>query len=77
MMESWAEIRCPACVQLGWQSSRLLLKVRGHVPELVGVEVEMKCHRCKSVVSWRVGTPILLPIELGPKNRRMSRVAFE
>ena len=76
-MESFTELRCPACVQLGWQSSRLLLKVSGKMTPMLGVEVEMKCHRCKSVISWHFGTPILLATEFGPKNRRMSRVAFE
>ena len=76
-MESFTEIRCPACVELGWRSSRLLLKIKGRVPELLGVIIEMKCHRCKSLVAWHLGTPILLAVELGPKNRKRQTAAFE
>ena len=76
-MESWTEIRCPACVELGWRSSRLLLKVQGRIPELVGVTIELKCHRCKSLISWRLGTPVLIPITMGVKNHKQQTVAFE
>lgn len=76
-MESWTEIRCPACVGLGWRSSRLLLKVQGRIPELVGVTIELKCHRCKSLISWRLGTPILTPVTEGVRNHKKQTVAFE
>ena len=76
-MEYWTEIRCPACVPLGWHSSRLLLKVQGKIPPMLGVAIEMKCHRCKSLVSWRLGTPILIPVIMGEKNRKRQTVAFE
>ena len=76
-MESWTEIRCPACVLLGWNSSRLLLKVYGHMPEVTGVDIQMKCHRCKSIVSWRLGTPILVPVALGAKNNKRQEIPYE
>ena len=76
-MESWTELRCPACVQLGWHSSRLLLKLKGDIPPILGVTIEMKCHRCKSLIVWHLGTPVLVPVALGAKNNKRQKVAFE
>lgn len=76
-MESWTEIRCPACVELGWYSSRLLLKVRGKVKPAANVIIQIKCIRCKSVVEWTLGTPFMFVIEQGPKNHKRQTCAFE
>lgn len=76
-MESWTEIRCPACMSLGWTSSRLLLKVRGHVPPNAGVIIQMKCHRCKSTIEWVLGTPVLIPVVMGMKNYKRQTASFE
>lgn len=76
-MESWTEIRCVACQKLGWESSRLLLKVHGHIVPSASVTIQLKCHRCKSIIEWTLGTPILVAVVLGEKNRRRSHAAFE
>lgn len=76
-MESWTEVRCPACVQLGWDSSRLLWKIYGHMVPMPGVVLQLKCHRCKSVINWHMGTPILVAHVLGIRNHRKARCAFE
>jgi len=76
-MESWTELRCPACVELGWNSSRLLLKVRGKIKPAANVVLQLKCHRCKSLVEWTLGTPFLVAVVLGEKNRRRATCAFE
>jgi DNA-directed RNA polymerase subunit RPC12/RpoP len=75
-VESWSEIRCPACVPLGWPSSRLLFKVNG-VMSYSGARVEIVCHRCKSLVSWVIGVPVLHVIKYGQKNDRHQTAAFE
>lgn len=76
-MESWTEIRCPACVGLGWNTSRLLLKIHGKVLPNAGVVLQLKCHRCKSLVEWTLGTPVLVPVILGERNHRKQIAAFE
>lgn len=76
-MESFTEIRCPACIGLGWGSSRLLLKVNGKIPPLPGIVLQFKCHRCKSVVEWRLGTPVLVATVPGVKNHKRQQAAFE
>lgn len=76
-MESFTEIRCPACVPLGWQSSRLLLKIHGKVLPSANVTIQVKCHRCKSVVEWILGTPVLTVTNWGVKNNKKSSTAFE
>lgn len=74
-VEVFTEVRCPACVPLGWDSSRLLFKAYGVlVPS--DARVQLVCHRCKSLVEWRIGLPILNVIEKGQR-RRTARVAFE
>jgi phage FluMu protein Com len=68
MTETFTEIRCPACVGLGWYSSHLLLRVRGEImPQ--AVKVEMKCPRCKSVVVWDYAQPKFEVIIHGIKNK--------
>lgn len=74
-VEVFTEIRCPACVPLGWDSSRLLFKVHG-VVAVCDARLQLVCHRCKSLVEWRIGLPILTVIEKGQR-RRSARVAFE
>jgi phage FluMu protein Com len=66
-MEVWTELRCPACVQLGWGASRLLLKISGKLPPTTGAKLQVKCQRCKSLISWMVGTPILYVEQYGAK----------
>jgi DNA-directed RNA polymerase subunit RPC12/RpoP len=73
-METFTEIRCPACVNLGWPSSRLLLKINGKIPPLAGVTVQIKCHRCKSTIEWHLGTPIFYPSIVGEHNKRSPKV---
>jgi DNA-directed RNA polymerase subunit RPC12/RpoP len=76
-MEAWTEIRCPACIGLGWNSSRLLLKVYGHVKPDPKVKYQFKCHRCKSIIEWVQGLPVLVPVTLGVRNHHASHAAFE
>lgn len=75
-VEVWTEIRCPACVPLGWDASKLLFKVYGPMTPS-GAAVQIRCHRCKSLVSWAIGLPKLVVIEHGPKNSIRRKVAFE
>lgn len=73
-METWTEIRCPACVGLGWYSSHLLLKVTGNLVPLP-VSLEMKCPRCKSKISWHYGTPEFSIVSTGKKKMEFDRYA--
>ena len=76
MTEVWTEIRCPSCVPCGWETSRLLLRVYGKLlPQ--EAKIQTKCHRCKSLISWRIGTPDLRIDQCGPKNRKRQYVSFE
>ena len=72
MSESWTEIRCPACVPLGWYSPRLLLRVVGKM-EPHEAQVQIKCWICKSVIGWTIGTPKLEIIEHGKERRNKGR----
>jgi phage FluMu protein Com len=76
MDETWLDIRCPACVKLGWDSSRLLLRARGVIAPSDAI-LEMKCPRCKSVIEWTLGKPILRTSKYGQKNDRPSKAVFE
>lgn len=67
-METWTEIRCPACVSLGWYSSHLLLRIIGK-PSPAPVHIEIKCPRCKSLISWVYGTPEFGVMRTGRRNR--------
>lgn len=77
MTDSWTEIRCPACVYLGWESSRLLLKIEGKTVPMSNVSIEIKCQRCKSMVVWKFGTPILYASQMGERNHKRQKLAFE
>ena len=63
-VEIWTEIRCPACMPLGWPASRLLFKIVG-VLEPSEARLATRCHRCKSIIEWTIGTPRLVVIERG------------
>jgi len=76
IIESWTEVRCPACVPCGYPSSRLLLKVRGKLPKLECFE-QLKCPRCKSLIEWQIGAPLMSILEKGVINHRRQRAAFE
>jgi hypothetical protein len=54
-----------------------LLKVRGKVKPAANVVIQLKCHRCKSLVEWTLGTPVLVAVVLGEKNRRRAVAVFE
>jgi len=74
--ESWTEIRCPACIPLGWSASKLLFKVSG-VMSASGAVLQLRCHRCRSLIAWEIGTPRLQAVEKGPKNDKRQKVSFE
>lgn len=76
MSEQWTEIRCFACVPLGWYSSHLLLRVSGII-EAQDVKLEMKCPRCKSVILWTYGKPEFMILKDGIRNQRRQTTAFE
>lgn len=76
-MESWTEIRCIACIQLNYPASRLLLKVNGRPSPDAGVKLRMKCQRCKSIIEWTLGLPVLIIIEKGIRNNTRRVVNFE
>lgn len=77
-VETWTEVRCIACVPLGWYSSHLLLRMHtiGKV-EPLNVKLQLKCPRCKSLVEWKLGTPEFAVIAEGVKNQKRQTVAFE
>lgn len=66
MSETFIEIRCPACTKLGYDTSRLLFKVHyfGSAPSQ-DAEIEIRCHRCKSLILWNFGTPSLHIAQIG------------
>lgn len=76
--EQWTEIRCIACVPLGWYSSHLLLRLHsiGKV-EARDLKLQMKCPRCKSLIEWKLGTPEFLVIVEGIRNHKRQVTIFE
>ena len=74
-VESWSEVRCPACVPLGWPAPRLLFRVTG--VSIPGGVLETKCHRCGSLVAWDIGRPVLRVVEYGQKNNKKQVAVFE
>jgi phage FluMu protein Com len=76
MTEQWTEVRCIACVPLGWYSSHLLLRIEGPM-HANGVKLQMKCPRCKSLVEWVFGKPEFRIIIEGNRNHRRQTAAFE
>ena len=76
MTETWTELRCPACVPLGWYSPRLLLRVIGKI-EPQEAQLQVKCWICKSVIGWKIGTTDIQIIERGRKNHKKQTAAFE
>lgn len=75
-IEVWTEIRCPACVPCGWADSRLLFKIEGEIPRSEA-KLQTRCHRCKSIVEWQIGTPRLVIMARGEQNRKPMRAVFE
>ncbi len=76
MPETWVEVRCIACVPLGFYSSHLLLRVEGAM-SANGVKLQMKCPRCKSLVEWEFGKPSFVVLIEGVRNHRRQIAAFE
>ena len=75
--EIFTEVRCPACIPLGYDNSRLLLKVSGEM-KASEARIQIRCHRCKSLIEWRYGLPKLDIIKQGNKNpTRRNYAAFE
>lgn len=70
------EIRCPACVPLGWERPRLLLTVFG-VMESSTVKVQCHCPRCKSLVKWTYGTAELEIVKHGPIEKSRQKAIYE
>jgi hypothetical protein len=75
-VEVWTEIRCPACVPLGWDASKLLFKVYGPMTPS-GATVQIRCHRCKSLIEWNYGTPKFRAVEHGQRNHKRLHTAME
>jgi len=75
MTEIWTEVRCVACVPLGWYSSHLLLRIEGAMSG--DTRLQMKCPRCKSVIEWTFGKPQFEVIKEGVRNNRRATSAFE
>lgn len=67
--EAWTEVRCIACVPCGFEASRLLFKVQGR-SEDSGAAVQIPCPRCKSLISWRIGTSRIDIIKKGTYNHK-------
>ena len=76
-MESWTEIRCPACVELGYPNSKLLYTIEGKTFPMPGAVERIKCSRCKSMIGWHIGTPMLFVIEEGAKLRKKQKIVYE
>lgn len=70
------EIRCPACIPLGFSAARLILTVYG---EMIASDVwiQFHCHRCKSDVKWGYGTQEFIVIKEGIKNHKPMKASFE
>jgi phage FluMu protein Com len=77
MIEQWTEVRCIACVPLGWYSSHLLLRLQGVIPPCERVTIELKCPRCKSIILWTLGKPEFVVKVEGVRNHKRQLVAFE
>ena len=75
MPETWTEIRCPACVQLGWHDARLLFEVCGDMPK-AEFHIRIRCRRCKSVVKWQSNGTLEI-VTCGQQNHKRQIVAFE
>jgi phage FluMu protein Com len=76
MSEQWTDVRCIACVPLGWYSSRLLLRING-VMNANGVKLEMRCPRCRSLIEWTFGKPEFKILYEGRKNDKKQTAVFE
>lgn len=74
--ETWTEIRCIACVSLGWYHSHLLLRLHGVIAPM-DVTLELKCPRCKSLIGWSFGKPDFKVLTEGVRNHRRQIAAFE
>lgn len=74
--ETWTEIRCIACVNLGWYSSHLLLRLHGAITPQA-VKLELKCPRCKSVIEWSFGEAKFAILNEGVRNHRKQVAVFE
>ena len=72
------EIRCPACVPLGYEKPRFIFSVHG-VMVLAGepVYIQFHCKRCRSDVQWVYGTELFETVKPGEPNHKRQRVAFE
>ena len=72
------EIRCPACIPLGYPISRLVFIVYGEMVAFeTPVQIEFHCRRCRSVVKWSYGTTDFEIVEPGERNHKRQKVAFE
>jgi hypothetical protein len=73
------EIRCPACLVLGYPNSRLSFVVHGEivVSDNQIIEIQFHCHRCKSDVQWGLGTNEFKIIKLGERNHKPQKASFE
>lgn len=70
------EIRCPACVELGWYTSRVLFYV---VNKIIPCEtrIQITCWKCKSIVSWKIGDDKPDIIKKGQYYHKKQTAAFE
>ena len=72
------EIRCPACVELGYAVPRFFFRIDGMmtVPE-TPVLFLVHCKVCKSYVQWRYGTNEFEIVKTGVQNHKQEKVRFE
>jgi len=79
MSDEWEEIRCPACVELGYTYVQplILFKVLGELPDGEPFYIQTKCWHCKSLVSYELKTKEFTIDKVGVKNHRRQTAAFE
>lgn len=78
MIEPWIEMRCVACIPLGYDTARLILRLRSvSALEIQELRLQFFCPRCKSWLEWQVGAPDFVISIPGMKNKRHTRIAFE
>jgi hypothetical protein len=73
-MESWTEIRCPACVQLGYVSPRLLCQIKGKPPK--DMILYFPCSKCRSIVEFHFDKLRFVVLRNG-EPRKKAKIAFE
>lgn len=72
------EIRCPACLDLGYPTARHIFMVLGDmVAPASAVLIQFHCKRCKSDVQWSYGSDQFQIVKTGERNHHQQKASFE